>query len=335
MPISTMAASASLSSTDVRQSARTRKDDSVSSAASALSCSGTGRFLARPAHSFCSGRGIEPPDKAGRTAGGRAGCCNETDGITGQGRNAEGGAAAGPAFDPAVVSAGQAAFERSCTTCHDAARSLERTKDLAGWRSTVRRMAAKRDAEVATADIEPIAVYLASRNPSAAGSANAAGTGKTAQAAASTDVSSFSAFATLSPIWRGGNDHLQNPGFGPLAFVGATWQSNIVRAPRHPLHHLSRCAGAGPDQSRGSARGGSSAGSVAVSRVACVRDEGGHRRGTFRGPVRRLFRAGQSRSLSHRVDAVDLQHGSTVIQSRPGFSRVADALCGQRHRSQS
>src|SRR5438270_11845977 len=79
------------------------------------------------------------------------------------------GAAASPAFDPAVVSAGQAAFERSCTTCHDAARSLERTKDLPGWRSTVRPMAAKRDAEVATADNEPIAVYLTSRNPSAAG----------------------------------------------------------------------------------------------------------------------------------------------------------------------
>ena len=52
-----------------------------------------------------------------------------------------GGAAASKGFDPAVVSAGQAAFERGCTKCHDAARSLERTKDLAGWRATVRRMA--------------------------------------------------------------------------------------------------------------------------------------------------------------------------------------------------
>src|SRR5437763_762093 len=60
--------------------------------------------------------------------------------------------AKGQTFDPAVVSSGQAAFERSCTTCHDAARSLERSKDLASWRATVRRMAAKMGAEVATGD---------------------------------------------------------------------------------------------------------------------------------------------------------------------------------------
>jgi hypothetical protein len=47
----------------------------------------------------------------------------------------------GKGFDPAAVSAGMAAFERSCATCHNAARSLERTKDLAGRRATVQRMA--------------------------------------------------------------------------------------------------------------------------------------------------------------------------------------------------
>src|SRR4051812_12893946 len=47
----------------------------------------------------------------------------------GQDKAAGGGAGQGQRFDPAVVSAGQAAFERSCTKCHDAARSLERTKD--------------------------------------------------------------------------------------------------------------------------------------------------------------------------------------------------------------
>src|SRR5688572_2370932 len=69
-----------------------------------------------------------------------------------------GGAAAGQGADQATISAGMAAFERSCTKCHDAARSLERTKDLAGWRATVRRMAAKRDADIPASDIEPIAV---------------------------------------------------------------------------------------------------------------------------------------------------------------------------------
>ncbi len=126
-------------------------------------------------------------------------------------------------FDPATVSAGQAAFERDCTTCHDAARSLERTKDLAGWLATVRRMAGKMGAEVATGDIEPIATYLASRNPAASASEGG-------KAAASTDTSSVSTFATLSPMYRGGNDHVQNPDFGPLAFVGGVWQGNVVSA---------------------------------------------------------------------------------------------------------
>jgi hypothetical protein len=138
------------------------------------------------------------------------------------------GAGAPSKFDPAVVSAGMAAFERSCTKCHDAARSLERTKDLAGWRATVRRMAAKRGAEVASEDIEPIAVYLASRSAPASGAA--ADKDKAGAAEPEKDASSVSAFAVLSPLWRGGNDHLQNSGFAPLAWVGASWQSKIVSA---------------------------------------------------------------------------------------------------------
>src|SRR4051794_26135306 len=84
---------------------------------------------------------------------------------------AKGAAASAPAADPAVVSAGMTAFEQSCTKCHDAARSLDRSKDLAGWRATVRRMAAKRGADIPTSGFEPIAVYLASRNSAAAGGA--------------------------------------------------------------------------------------------------------------------------------------------------------------------
>src|SRR5262245_5485434 len=77
-------------------------------------------------------------------------------------------------FDQAVVAAGQAAFERSCTKCHDAARSLDRTKDLAGWRTTVRRMAGKRDANIPASEIEPISVYLASRTAGGGGAGGAA-----------------------------------------------------------------------------------------------------------------------------------------------------------------
>jgi hypothetical protein len=147
---------------------------------------------------------------------------------------AKDGKGAAKGFDPAVVSAGRAAFERSCTTCHDAARSLERTKDLAGWRATVRRMAAKRGADIATEDIEPIAVYLTSLKAPAGGAAagkeGEAATAGAAAAAPASDTSSMSAFATISPQWRGDSNHLQNPGFGPLAFVGASWQSKIVSA---------------------------------------------------------------------------------------------------------
>jgi hypothetical protein len=141
--------------------------------------------------------------------------------------NGKGENGQGQKFDPAVVSAGQAAFERSCTKCHDAARSLERTKDLAGWRATVKRMAAKRGADVAASDIEPIAVYLTSRSTLAAGAAEKEGAAAPA-AAPSTETSSLAAFATLSPQWRGGNNHLQNPGFGPLAWIGASWQGKLL-----------------------------------------------------------------------------------------------------------
>jgi hypothetical protein len=136
-------------------------------------------------------------------------------------------------FDPAVVSAGMAAFERSCTTCHNAARALERTKDLAGWRATVQRMAARRGADIATSDIEPIAVYLASRSAASTGAedkgTNEAAAKETPKESAK-DTTSVSVFATISPQWRGGNDHLQNPGFAPLAWVGGSWQSKYLSA---------------------------------------------------------------------------------------------------------
>ena len=132
----------------------------------------------------------------------------------------------GTTFDPAVVSAGMAAFERSCTKCHDAARALDRTKDLAGWRATVRRMAARRGADIPAADMEPIATYLASRNAPASGTPNE----KMDTSEARGDASSLSAFATLAPLFRGGDSHVQNPGFFPQAWVGGAWQGKILSA---------------------------------------------------------------------------------------------------------
>jgi hypothetical protein len=99
-------------------------------------------------------------------------------------------------------------------------------------------MAAKRGADIPTADIEPIAVYLASRSAPAAetesGKEGAAAGAPADQAAAAAapapEASSLATFATLSPQWRGGNNHLQNPDFGPLAWVGANWQGKTVSA---------------------------------------------------------------------------------------------------------
>ena len=131
--------------------------------------------------------------------------------------------AQGEAFDPGLVSSGMAAFSRSCTKCHEASRALERTKDLAGWRATVQRMASRRGADIPSQDIEPIAVYLASLSASAAAAPGGEPT-------SSGDKTSLSGFATLSPLWRGGNANVQNPDFFPEAWAGASWQGKIVSA---------------------------------------------------------------------------------------------------------
>src|SRR5262249_19465796 len=69
---------------------------------------------------------------------------------------------AAAALDPGMISAGEAAFSRSCTSCHDAQRSLQKSKSFGGWLSTVQRMAAKDGADINSADHAAIATYLAS-----------------------------------------------------------------------------------------------------------------------------------------------------------------------------
>lgn len=87
-------------------------------------------------------------------------------------------------------------------------------------------MADKTDAEIAAEDIEPIAVYLASR-----GSDGPAGNAEQAEGSDSgKDSSSLSAFVTASPLWRGGDTDVQYPGFIPDVWVGANWHSGILSA---------------------------------------------------------------------------------------------------------
>lgn len=138
-------------------------------------------------------------------------------------------------WDAGEVSAGEGAFNRGCVKCHNAARSLEKNKDYAGWLMTVRRMAAMREAEVPSSDIVPITVYLTSRNPDAAPQGGGGGGNGGSGAAASGEkkgeaASTFSAFATLSPYWRGGSTTAEFNGFVPESFFGASWHSEVVSA---------------------------------------------------------------------------------------------------------
>jgi mono/diheme cytochrome c family protein len=114
--------------------------------------------------------------------------------------------------DRSLVLRGEEAFGKACIACHDAERSLCKSRSLAAWQSTVRRMADKDGADIPCQDIDAIAAYLAARacdNPN--------------EGAAQPGVT---VYGTVSPLWRGGNDNLQNPGFFPDAWVGVSFQSN-------------------------------------------------------------------------------------------------------------
>ena len=129
-------------------------------------------------------------------------------------------------FDQAVVQRGRNAFETSCTTCHDADRSLEKRKSLSGWIATVRRMARMDGAEVSPGDIEPIATYLASLNPDASPTGSGDGSQRGEGSAADELASTTSFSATISTLWLGGNDNFENPGFFPDAWATADFQPN-------------------------------------------------------------------------------------------------------------
>ncbi|MDB5312791.1 MAG: hypothetical protein JWO38_6993 [Gemmataceae bacterium] len=130
--------------------------------------------------------------------------------------------------DPAAQArsaAGQAAFQSKCTTCHDADRSLSKTKSLPDWQATVRRMAAKPGADIGSGEGNDIAAYLAGRGSAGqVGKDDKGGAGGSGKGDGGSDPPSFSVFATISPLWRGGSSEIQNPGFFPEAFIGGSWQ---------------------------------------------------------------------------------------------------------------
>ncbi|MBO0700748.1 MAG: hypothetical protein J2P46_20290, partial [Zavarzinella sp.] len=88
--------------------------------------------------------------------------------------------------------------------------------------------AARPGADIGPEDRDAIAAYLAGRgkSPPAAGVVTAAGAVAELPPPAVAEPPGFSAFATISPVWRGGGSAVQNNGFFPEMFVGASWQGN-------------------------------------------------------------------------------------------------------------
>jgi len=125
------------------------------------------------------------------------------------------------ALDPALVSVGEAAFSRSCTSCHDAQRSLQKTKNYSGWFATVQRMASKEGADISSADYAAIATYLTSATGGAGGSGTS-GTGGDGSSGG------WSFATTVSTIYRtsSGPYPLENPGFFADVWVTAGYQSS-------------------------------------------------------------------------------------------------------------
>lgn len=122
-------------------------------------------------------------------------------------------------LDPGLVSLGEVAFQRSCTTCHDAQRAMAKRKRYAQWLGTVQRMAAKEGADIVPGDVVPIATYLAFVAGSDTGPIPIADGGLAEQQTL--------LYATLSLLWRGSNGErpLENPGFFPDVRFGAEWRT--------------------------------------------------------------------------------------------------------------
>jgi mono/diheme cytochrome c family protein len=120
------------------------------------------------------------------------------------------------ADNTALIQQGQAEFNARCTTCHDAEKSLQKTKSLSAWRATVERMAAKDGANIPESAHEAIATYLASL----------ANKGKDEKEGAAAESGlPVSITGTLSAMYRGSGDpNLEDPGHFGDAWLGFAWQ---------------------------------------------------------------------------------------------------------------
>ncbi len=116
---------------------------------------------------------------------------------------------------------GEALFQSACSQCHDTGRATAKQKSYDEWLFTVRRMAAKTGANIQEREIEPIAGYLASLNTDDAESDQ----GKVIPSVSEVlSASSVSLHATVSVLWRHGDEQVENQGFFPDIWVGAEWR---------------------------------------------------------------------------------------------------------------
>jgi len=136
-------------------------------------------------------------------------------------------------LDPVLVEEGYEAFQISCTLCHTAGRAIDRRKDRAGWRLTVRRMQRKPGAEIPDGEIEPITAYLVSvagpvpreQDPE---SSTGEGIGEGRRDAPVESILSQLDFrATFAPVFRGSarNRRLENDGFTAEVWAGVEFHS--------------------------------------------------------------------------------------------------------------
>jgi hypothetical protein len=123
-------------------------------------------------------------------------------------------------IDAGTIAVGQSAFYRSCTSCHDEQRALQKSKSYSGWLTTVQRMASKTGADINSADVAPIAAYLSSVAGVAGGGAATGDGGDSG--------SGWSFATTVSLLHRSASDAfpLENPGFFADVWVTANYQSS-------------------------------------------------------------------------------------------------------------
>lgn len=124
-----------------------------------------------------------------------------------------------------LISTGKTAFQNRCLQCHDASKSLLQTKTIAGWRTTIARMARQDGADIPQSEREPIAMYLASLSGNAA-TDSSADQGEL-EADSQPDIPPVTVFGTISPTLRTNGQEIQNPGFFGDVWGGVAWDPGV------------------------------------------------------------------------------------------------------------